>query len=269
MTNLVDLSIPVPQVPDTFAQNGLPLAEILDVNSQATLDLATEELNAAMEQFEQIDAMRKYQKAPALEACKRVDEFFRPLLEPREKAAKILRGKIANYVRQQERERAEAIARAREAERIERERIAKEAAEAEARARTERERLEAEAKAQAEAGNVNAAAQLQQEAERAELAGVQEAQEQLALIESVQVPVEHQAPELTGVSKPRALYSCEVVDLATLVRAVAEGRASMAYLQPNQEVLDRTARALQDQFRVEGCKLVVDYTVARKPRRKG
>jgi hypothetical protein len=51
-------------------------------------------------------------------------------------------------------------------------------------------------------------------------------------------------------------YSAAVDDLMLLVRAVAVGKAPLAYLLPNEPALNALARSLKGEFEVPGCRLV-------------
>jgi hypothetical protein len=263
---LVEVHIPLPSLP-TSPADAVALAELLEVNSQATLDLASLEFNCAREQHDALDAMRMSLKRPILEAGRRVDDFFRAPLETLQRIIDVYNGKMASYLHEQERLVQQEAFRVREEERTERARIAREAEERERQGREEAQRLREASAEAARTGNQSAAGQLLSEASRAELAGVQDAQEQLSLIETVRVAPGVEAPELHGITKPRARYSAECLDLEALHKAVYEGRQPKLYITHNQEALDRAANALRDEFKVDGCKLVVDYTVPRSRKR--
>lgn len=259
---LVTLSIPRPML-EIASGDALVLAQTLQVNSQVTLDMASAEYSLARERLDTLDAMRMKLKRPILEAGRQIDDFFRDALESQRRIADIYNAKMARYLNERERARQQEEARARELERAERERIAREAQERERKGREEAERLRAAAAQAQQAGDRSAAGQLDAEALRAEMAGVQDAQQQLALIDMVSIEPAVEEPELRGVTKPRARYSAEVVDLDALIKAVYEERAPKAYVMANQETLDRTATALREEFKVDGCKLLVDYSVQR------
>lgn len=76
-----------------------------------------------------------------------------------------------------------------------------------------------------------------------------------ALTAPVQVPVFtppiRQAEKAEGLSF-RDNWKAQVTDLMALVQAVAEGKASLACLEPNMVTLNGLARSLKDQMRVPG-----------------
>lgn len=96
----------------------------------------------ARDRAKEIEAQRVEMKAPSLEAGRRVDDFFNPVIKTFEAAAKIASDKLQEYERKQELIAEQKRREAEEAARKEREKLEAE--------RRERERKEAEAKAEQE-----------------------------------------------------------------------------------------------------------------------
>ena len=120
--------------------------------------------------------------------------------------------------------------RARQAARLEAERKAAEEAKA---------RLEAEAKTIEATGDVEGA-----KAVRSERA-----------VPIVSTPVAREVERGAGLSV-RTTYDVEVFDLGLLVKAVAEGRAPLAYLLPNERALRSVAQASKGVLTIDGVKVI-------------
>lgn len=56
----------------------------------------------------------------------------------------------------------------------------------------------------------------------------------------------------------RSNYKAEIVDLFALVKAVAAGQAPLAYVQGNLTALSQAAKALKDELRVPGVRVVLE-----------
>lgn len=169
----------------------------------------------------------------AHEAHKEAVAQKKKVMEPVEHAQKIIDKKIGDFHAEQER------IRKAEEDRLRRE--------AEERARKEEEERRLE------------------EASRYEQEGDTEMAE--AILEAPITPqavivpkVESQAPKIEGLSVAKT-YKAEVVSLAQLVQAVAQGQAPIALLEVNQTALNGMARALKEAFCVPGCRVVVESSV--------
>lgn len=173
-------------------------------------------------------------------------------------------------------EKAEAARREAETQRQAEENARREAAAAEqARQRAEREAAEAKARGDREA---QAAAERQVQAEReraasaeraaqtaaraaqrfdskadtAEQRGASRAEALHAQAASVVAPiVQIETPKVAGLTS-RDNWRAECTDLMSLVKAVAEGKAPVAYVTANDQVLGKMAKALKEQFVVPG-----------------
>lgn len=127
------------------------------------------------------------------------------------------------------------------------------ARQAEALASAERQRLEEEAKLQA--------------ALEAEARGDGQGAERILEAPTPPVPIIVPAavtpppPKAEGVSF-RTNYRAEVVDLKALVQAVAQGQAALAYLEPNLPALNQAARALKEELRVPGVRVIAERVAA-------
>lgn len=140
--------------------------------------------------------------------------------------------------------------------------------EQERKRREEQERLRQQAREREEAARLEQAAALEREAKATGNVTFQEAAEQLleapipvAAIEPVTPP----PPKVEGLSY-RETYRAEVVDLMTLVKAVAAGQQPIGLLAANQSALDGMARSLKQSFAVPGVRLVCDKTPVTRTR---
>ena len=137
----------------------------------------------------------------------------------------------------------------------------------EERARIEAERKREQARMEAEQARIEALdaqdkqnlesidnqGEVAEETER-ELAAKEEAARQAeAKLQSVHVM---EPPKAQGTRK-RKYYSAEVVDKAALVKAAAEGKEGLHYLEPSLKALNSFARLQKEAFQVAGCRLVV------------
>lgn len=68
-------------------------------------------------------------------------------------------------------------------------------------------------------------------------------------------------PSAEGVSF-RTNYRADVVDLKALIMAVASGQAAVAYLLANQPALNQAARAMKEELRIPGVRVVVERVAA-------
>lgn len=179
-------------------------------------------------------------------ALKKVDEFCDPVIEAAHKTHKAAleqKKKLAAPF--------EAIASTIKTKmiayyRAEQERIARERKEAE-----EKAKKEAEEKALAEA-------QALQDAGMAEAADA--ILDAPVAVERVNIP---EIPKPDGISY-RETWSAEVVDLMTLVKAVAEGKAPIAYLEANTQALNTAARAFKGTVEIPGVRIKKDTILARR-----
>lgn len=110
---------------------------------------------------------------------------------------------------------------------------------------------------------------LAREAEEAEAAGNSEKAEELiqqaATVETQPVEPTDVIPERVKSygSSSRQIWSAEVTDLMTLVKAVAEGKAPLSSVLANQKLLDARARAEKGDLNIPGVKSSSRSSVAR------
>lgn len=183
MTNLVQLSIPIPShEAEERAQRALDNARSVNIVTVEQYEAGAAELQAIKGKWREIDDARKEMKRPIDEAAKRVQAFFSKPLAFLEQAESIIKSKLVAYQNEQERLRREEQRKAEEA------------------ARKERERLEAQAAKAAASGKVEKAEQI---AERA-----------AAVVAPV---IQREAPKVAGI-KTREVWQFEVTDPSAVPR---------------------------------------------------
>lgn len=155
------------------------------------------------------------------------------IMEPVERAMRILDGKISLYHEERQRQKRE-----------EEERLRKEA--------EEKARIEEEER------RLSEAVQLEKEG-HTELAD--------AILEAPIVPqpvfvpkAEIQTPKVDGISVAK-IYKAEVTSLPQLLQAISQGKAPITLVEVNQSALNGMARALREGFVIPGCKLVIESSV--------
>lgn len=134
--------------------------------------------------------------------------------------------------------------------------------------RDEQIRLQREQRERDEQQRLEQAAALEREAKATGEASLQEAAQALIDAPIVLARVEPQtpaAPKVEGLSY-RDTYGSEVLDLMTLVKAVAAGHVPLGYVMACQSALDGSARALKTSFAVPGVRLVHTRTPVTRTR---
>ena len=180
-----------------------------------------------------VDEARSELKKPFDEAGKEIQSHFKPGVDALATAENILKSAMIAY--DQEAERQQRLAEAR----------------AEEEARKQREKLEQQAEAAREKGKDEKADALEQNA---------------ATIAAAPVELPKFAPVTTKGTSTRKTYSAEVTDLLALVKAVAEGRAPIALIQPDMSALNKMAVALKESFdgQFPGVKLSVASSLSQR-----
>lgn len=128
----------------------------------------------------------------------------------------------------------------------------------------EQKRLEDQRKAEAAARRAE---------EEARLALAVQAEQAGATAETIEEIIETPIPMVAPViapsfqraacySKPVERYHAECFDIKLLCRAVADGKASTEYVQPNLVALNSLARAQKQTFSLPGCKAVLEAGMA-------
>lgn len=199
----------------------------------------------------EIDATFDGPIAAAFAAHKSIVAAKKKHTEPVDEAERIVKGKMADYREKQE-------AEARERQR---------AAEAEARRVQEEQRkaAEAEAKRQAEEARKAEVARLKAEGDKAAAKAAAKAPLVVApvvLPPPAPVVVPYVAPvQAAGISF-REKWSATVTDFEAMVRAVADGKAPLALLLPNDSMLNRHAAAYKDKSPIPGVAFSMEKVVA-------
>lgn len=186
---------------------------------------ATAQLKEIKRRANVVEEERKRLKKPILEAGRRVDELFKPVLDTLAQGESQIKQGVLAYRRKLDEERREAQRKLDEEAEKKRQRQLRYAEKARAR------------------GDEQKAEEFEEKAE--------------AVPDAVVVAEE---PRAEGISTRKG-YDAEVVDFTALVRAVAAGEAPESLLQVNQSALRRLAGALQDSLDIPGVKLRVTETV--------
>lgn len=261
----------------TGATTALAFARTMIVNTDEGYQLAAEELKGVKRRSSALEEARMAMKRPIIDAGKKIDAFFNIAILPLLEAERTIKNKMNAHAEEQERiaeearQKAEAERRRALAEAERKAREEREKAEAEARRQREeadrqkREADEAEKRARAarEAGDRAAAIEAdrqrkvaeeaQREAEARETKAIEkgETRADQAMAKAAEVaaqPVVVDVPvSAAGVSR-RSTWHAEVVDIASLVKAVSEGRAPMATLIADMRVLNDAAKSLKGEL---------------------
>jgi len=172
-----------------------------------------------------IEAERKGILRPFDEVRDRIMELFKPVQLNLANAERLLKASMLDWQRDEQKRRDDAEAEAREARRV------------------EQERLNADAEQAAAEGNEARAAVLQEMAE--------------------DVPVETAAPvERAAGTSVRQVWHGEVTDKKRLVQAVLIGQAPLDLLTVNMPLLNQMAREEKENFHVPGAKAVMEEQMA-------
>ena len=240
------------------ADRFLTMVEAYTIDSPESLQDAANERNEINDRHKAVEEQRKFLKEPALEQGKRIDGFFKPVLETLMKARDIMGRKITDYTEAERRKQEQAEREARE--KAEREAAAQRAlaAKAEAEANAKAEALRKQAEELRAAGNAGQAAKLESKAESAVAAGQQKAAElQVAAELATAAPVAVQeAPKADGIGISYD-YSAEVTDIAALLRHIVDKRPDLiALVEIKASGLNQQARSLKGALDLPGVKLV-------------
>ena len=159
-------------------------------------------------------------------AKKRVMEVFQPAVDRLASAELTLKRAVLAYTQDQERLRREAQAKVDE------------------EARLERQRLQEQAERERDAGHDDLAT----------------ISEQIA--ETIEAPTVQAPPPPTGAVHVRTTWHAEVVDLAALAKACAEGQQPIALILPDMAKLNAMARTLKRDLAIPGVRAVAEQGVA-------
>lgn len=225
-------ALAVPQ-PETLQKDS---GEIVAQANRVTAITTAEDYAAAVNIGKSLRSMRKGieeffspLKSAAHKAWKEVCNTENRILEPVTTAQRSLDGKLGRYLQQQE------------ADRLERERVAREAAQ-----KAEQDRLLAEAAHLSETGQ-------QAEAEKV--------LDQAVAVEAPPVIMPSSVPKVAGAST-RQNWKFEVTDLKALVEAVAAGKVPLNAIRPDDTFLGQMARAMKGSMKWPGVKVYNDPGVS-------
>lgn len=273
----------------------LDQARAIVISNSAEYAVAAGALANIKGRWQTVEEQRVALKAPSLEGGRRVDAFFAPPLQALSEAEEVVKAKLDVYDKEQKRlaaveqarlddlarkEREKREAEARETQRVADEKAATARREAEAQRRAAEEALQAaeEAKRAGDAAAAAIAAKAAQDATRAaqkldtkaattEQRGAERVEFLSQQAASIVAPtVQIDIPKVAGLSTRKA-YKAKVTDLLALVKAIAEGRAPLAYVMANEPVLNKMASALKEQMDIPGVVLDEDTIKSSKAAR--
>jgi len=281
---LVDVRTPMPDASIVSrTEQDLERVRAFEIRTNADYVTAATDLAAIKARWKEVDAEREELKAPSLEACRRVDNFFRAPLTYLKQAKELLEGKLKAWDKQQEELRKAEQARLDELARQERERKEAEAREIERKARekADAERAEAERQRQAEeqkrreaeearkAGDAEAARAAEREASKLATSAAKlenkaeatesKAQEKVATVAAqIVAPIaQRSAPAVSGLSKRKG-WGFEIQD---------ESKIPREYLSVDETKIRRVVNALGPQANIPGVRVFPDTTFASKTSR--
>lgn len=214
----IDVSVTTPDAATLSRQTKMLVysADSIAILSLGDYEEAGEELREVKKKHKELDTLRKSITKPMDEAKGGVMALFRAPLDFLEKAENILKGKMIAYANEQKKIQAAEEARARKAQRIEQERLEKEAMEA------------------AKQGDIEQAAMLEAEAE-------------MVPVSAAVAPI----PTATGTSA-RQTWTAEVYDVDALMRAVLAGDVTPEVFLLNRPMLNGWARSMKTELKVPG-----------------
>lgn len=228
---------------NTETNNMLFVAESYVIDCADMAEAAADDMNAAVQKAKELNELRLTMTRPLDESKKRIMDLFREPIAVAEKAANTLKNAIGQWHIKEQVRLAE-IARKEEAERRAQEELV----------RAEAQKLE-QAKAEAEAsGDTEKAEELEQQAMEANHA---------ADSITYYAPVAAPTKTVKGASI-RKNWKAEVTDLMALVKAVAEGKASIELLSADMKAINKRAKALEAEFKVPGIRVYNESVVAAK-----
>ena len=225
MTITVGVS-PQQQEQMTSAQNYFVSAQEFTVDSNASFEVAADELKAIKSKIKELDSDRKAITKPLDETKKRIMDLYRKPLAFLTQAETYLKRSMLSFQQEQEK-----LRRAEEAKRQE-------------LARKEQERLQKRADQAAASGKSEKAEMLQEQAD------------------TVPTPMVYASkPQTSGISTRKTWYA-EVTDSKALLQAVLDGRAPISVVSINMQVLNKMAVALKNEMNYPGVVAKVKEDIA-------
>ena len=252
-TNLITLTVEQPDEA-LFKQSEylLALAQDYKITSSEMAINGSEDLKAIKALAKQLNSKRLAATGPINKALKEINSWFKPARDWLSDAEMLMKTKLLEYQREQDRIAREAQRKADEKARKQRERI--EAKAAAARAEEEAARA-AIAKAESDEARAAAAALAEKQAKKA--AKLEEK------AEIVQAPViSTTAPKLEGVHT-RVTWKAEVTDKTAFIKFIVEQRPDlMGVIEIDQSKLNGYARLLKEEFDMPGVEAKAEKSIA-------
>ncbi|CAG9255862.1 hypothetical protein [Paraburkholderia caribensis] len=239
----------------------LTLAKAYKVDNAETRELAVQDLMKIKTHQKSVEDQRTAITQPMNAALRAVNALFKVPTDYLDQAEALLKAVISKYDREQEQLRIAEQAKAEEAARQERARLAAEAAAAAASANAEAEKLEQQAAEASKAGNVEEAARLSVEAEQRVEQGAAEVEMLQQTATLVTAPVVTAAPRSRGVSS-RKVWKAEVENKLELIKYVAEHPEYVDLLDTNMPAINKIALALKANCPLKGVRVFEDSVIA-------
>ena len=211
------------------AINWQEVAKAYVIDSPEMAEAAAEDLKVIKSKAKDLDTLRTTLKKPSLDEGRAIDKHFKKPLDFLSNAETVLKGAIIKF-QQAEQQRMLEQQRLREAE-------------------AERLRMEQDQDRQQRIADAEASG---------DQAAVEAIQEELTFVPTAP-PTEQ--TKLAGIST-RSTWKGRMNDKLALIKAVAEGRADMALLDVNQQVLDGLAKALKSGLSIPGCEAYEDQSLS-------
>jgi colicin import membrane protein len=251
---VVALTLPDSAALSQRAQTALAFIRDFKVDSQEAYGLAAEELQTIKARANKLEEQRTAITGPINKALKAINDLFRPAAEALAEGERLLKTKMLDYSREQERIAAEQRRRAEEAAAAERRRAEEEAADRAAEAR----RLAEEAAAAAAAGDAQAAEVATSNMQRAQ-AEAQAAANTAAMVVAPVVAIEK--PAAKGISTSKKI-DFEVVDTLALIKHIAAHPELAALVRVDDVKLRAYVRGLGMATNLPGVRVFEDAVMS-------
>lgn len=263
---LVEVSVATPQLPMQRLRDALAYARDIEIVDKDTAEISEADYNGLRALRKGLVKELEYKTQPFKEGIERVAAPYKQALLIIDQASDLQNRKLAAYWEAQKAKQLTAEIQAREAARLEQERLAHEVAAREDESRKQAEALRVKAEAEAQAGNATAAAELHNRATQAEVAGQQDAQQMVQQLQLTQ-PEPVAEAKSSGVTL-RHNIELDSIDTAETAVAIAEGLVSKRAIKHDMVWLRQKAIADGDEFNVPGVVVRRVPVVAAKGARK-
>ncbi len=237
VTRLVDVAIDRPDnSAETGANRALAAARTITISTPAEYEATGAALRDIKSRWNAVEAERKKLLQPIDEARERIQTFFRTPLAALAQAEAIVKGKIAEYQREQERLRLEEQRKLEEKARREREELEARAREAERKAKEQAEADRRAAEAAAAAGRAAEAAKLKARADAKETKAAEKAAQLEQRAAEVVAPIaQREVPKVAGLAT-REVWRFEILDASKI---------NPLWLMPDEAKIRKTVNALK------------------------